>query len=331
MKRRLGGRVAMSSGWRWAGDDSFASWLARTHSERLSWGGFGERVREHARGRNNPQKKLPNSQLPELTEGEMQIRKIFLAAQSQELFSIYVRARKRERVKLGFSFCFSLLLLDSIAAASFFCLFFTSLTLFAFASLFYFSFFCDKCMNFFMRLVVVFFFISLQIHEKTALWVRRGRETTREGARVQALLPLPSLRLYICIWQNRSCSTAHIHVYMHSKRGGEQSVGHRKKYTGELLHDRDTASEGRSGHEERLYDRRTDATRLHLAHARKLARATKRRRVRRLSAFFYRNVCAKHKKALHIHSGWQCERERKRQRGRAQYTHTHTQAHAVAV
>lgn len=107
--------------------------------------------------------------------------------------------------------------------------------------------------------------------------------------------------------------------------------GIEKKYTGELLHDRDTASEGRSGHEERLYDRRTDATRLHLAHARKLARATKRRRVRRLSAFFYRNVCAKHKKALHIHSGWQCERERKRQRGRAQYTHTHTQAHAVAV
>lgn len=235
MKRRLGGRVAMSSGWRWAGDDSFASWLARTHSERLSWGGFGERVREHARGRNNPQKKLPNSQLPELTEGEMQIRKIFLAAQSQELFSIYVRARKRERVKLGFSFCFSLLLLDSIAAASFFCLFFTSLTLFAFASLFYFSFFCDKCMNFFMRLVVVFFFISLQIHEKTALWVRRGRETTREGARVQALLPLPSLRLYICIWQNRSCSTAHIHVYMHSKRGGEQSLGHRKKIHGGVV------------------------------------------------------------------------------------------------
>jgi len=30
-----------------------------------------ERGREHARGRNNPQKKLPNSQLPELTVGEM--------------------------------------------------------------------------------------------------------------------------------------------------------------------------------------------------------------------------------------------------------------------
>lgn len=235
MKRRLGGRVAMSSGWRWAGDDSFASWLARTHSERLSWGGFGERVREHARGRNNPQKKLPNSQLPELTEGEMQIRKIFLAAQSQELFSIYVRARKRERVKLGFSFCFSLLLLDSIAAASFSACFsllwhFLHLLLF-----FIFLFFCDKCMNFFMRLVVVFFFISLQIDEKTALWVRRGRETTREGARVQALLPLPSLRLYICIWQNRSCSTAHIHVYMHSKRGGEQSLGHTKKIHGGVV------------------------------------------------------------------------------------------------
>lgn len=114
-------------------------------------------MREHARGRNNPQKKLPNSQLPELTEGEMQIRKIFLAAQSQELFSIYVRARKRERVKLGFSFCFSLLLLDSIAAASFFCLFFTSLTLFAFASLFYFSFFLRQMYELFYEVSCCFF------------------------------------------------------------------------------------------------------------------------------------------------------------------------------
>lgn len=78
------------------------------------------------------------------------------ASKSQELFSIYVRAREPlNSLPSGLAFLF-LLLLDSldvvvvvvVAAAVFH--FFDTFCIFFF-------FFCDKCMNFFMRLVVVVF------------------------------------------------------------------------------------------------------------------------------------------------------------------------------
>lgn len=152
-------------------------------------------------------------------------------------------------------------------------------------------------------------------------------------------LCLLSACTYVCmIWQNRSCSTAHTAVYIHTYVYREAvnrawGIKAEKKYTGELLHDKATetvSGEEGEGSRERLNDRLTDATRLHLAHARKLARATKRRRVRRLSAFFYRNVCAKHKKSF-AHTQRERARARSRVSARGKALHTHTHTHAVAV